>query len=86
MGTKNKLVLRFKRRPKDFTFNELVRFFKIYGFLLENSGATSGSRVQFVNTKRNLQYRVHKPHPSNIIKQYVMKQVAEYLKINKFIE
>ena len=29
MGTKEKLVERFKRQPKDFTFNELTRLFQI---------------------------------------------------------
>jgi len=86
MGTKEKLISRFKRHPKDFTFNELVRLFKIYSFNLEHSGSTSGSRVKFVNKEKDLQYRVHKPHPSNIIKHYVIKQVTEYLKINKFIK
>ena len=85
MGTKDKLIVRFKSQPKDFTFNELVRLFKIYGFSLKNSGSTSGSRVKFVNQEKDLQYRVHKPHPSNIVKMYVIKQVTAYLKINKFI-
>ena len=85
MGIKAKLLARFKKEPKDFTFSELTRLFRMYGFSLENSGSTSGSRVKFVNREMDLQYRIHKPHPSNIIKKYVIKQVLEYLKTNKFV-
>lgn len=83
MGKKDKLIERFKRQPNDFTFDELVKLFAIFGFLLNEN--YSGSRVKFENKARNLQYRVHKPHPSNIVKKYVLKQVAEMLKTNKFI-
>ncbi len=83
MGKKEKLIARFLTQPKDFTFDELIRLFAIFGFVLDEKG--SGSRVKFENKAKNLQYRVHKPHPSNIIKTYVLKQVAELLKTNKFI-
>lgn len=86
MGTKEKLIERFKCLPKDFTFDELSRLFKIFGFDISNKGATSGSRVEFVNEEKNLSYIAHKPHPSNIIKGYVMRQVLDYLKSNGFIK
>ena len=31
-------------------------------------------------------YIMHKPHPSNIIKGYVMKQLLAYIRENKLIE
>lgn len=38
------------------------------------------------NVERSLSYNVHKPHPANAIKSYVMKQVLEFLIDNNFIE
>ena len=32
MSTKEKLIKRFMRQPKDFTWDELVRLFGIFGF------------------------------------------------------
>jgi hypothetical protein len=84
MSTKDKLIERFKKQPKDFSFEELVRLFGILGFTIDNKGKTSGSRVLF--EKGEDSYVVHKPHPSNIIKGYVMKQILDYLTDNNFIE
>ena len=85
MGTKEKLVERFKRQPKDFTFNELTRLFQILGFEVSQKGKTSGSRVEFINHEKDLSYGAHKPHPDSAIKSYVMKQVLEFLTSNKII-
>ena len=78
MGTKEKLIERFMRMPKDFCWDELVRLFGIFGYNIDNKGKTSGSRALFVNGENT--YTVHKPHPGNIVKGYVVKQVYEYLK------
>lgn len=86
MTTKDKLLVRFQKQPKDFTFDELVQLFKIFGFEKGNKGATSGSRIEFVNAEKDMCYIAHKPHPSNIIKGYVMKQVLLFLKANGFIK
>lgn len=83
MGTKEKLIQRFVSQPKDFTWDELVRLFGIFGYEISNKGKTSGSRVIFV--KGESSYTVHKPHPDSIIKSYVIKQVLEFLKNNELI-
>jgi len=80
MSTKDKLIERFKKQPKDFTWDELVRLFGIFGFTVDNQGKTSRSRTVFV--KDNDEIEVHKPHPAKIIKGYVMKNVLNFL-INK---
>lgn len=85
MGTKEKLIERFKRQPKDFTLNELTRLFQVLGFEVSQKGKTSGSRIEFVNSKKELSYGAHKPHPDSAIKSYVMKQVLEFLTSNKLI-
>lgn len=83
MGTKEKLIIRFKSQPRDFTWDEFVRLFNILGFTLGNKGKTSGSRVIFV--KDNYSYIAHKPHPEKYIKSYVIKQTLEFLTKNGLI-
>ena len=83
MGTKDKLIERFNRQPSDFTWDELVRLFSIFGYEINNKGKTSGSRVIFA--KDGSSYTAHKPHPGSIIKGYLMKQVLEFLTKNKLI-
>ena len=56
MSTKEKLIERFKRLPKDFTFDELTRLFGYLGFKLDNKGATSGSRVRFRRGEESLTF------------------------------
>ena len=79
MGKREKLIERFLRQPKDFTFEEMVTLLGYYGFEKYEKGKTSGSRVMFKN-KDSQAIMLHKPHPGNIVKGYAMKQVMEYLK------
>lgn len=83
MGTKEKLILRFKTLPNDFTWTELARLFGSFGYEISNKGKTSGSRVIF--KKGESAYAAHKPHPGSIVKPYVMKQVYEFFKNNGLI-
>ncbi len=85
MGTKEKLIERFKRQPKDFSYDELCRLFLILGFEISHKGKTSGSRVEFINSEKLLSYGAHKPHPDSSIKSYVMKQVLDFLMSNKIL-
>lgn len=77
MGTKDKLIERFKAMPSDFTYEEMVRLFAIFGYHLSNKGKTSGSRISFVNG--NDTYTMHKPHNPPYFKNYAMKQTKQYL-------
>jgi len=83
MSRKDKLIDRFKKQPKDFTWDELVRLFSYFGFVVYNKGKTSGSRVIFSNGEK--EFIMHKPHPKNIIKEASMNNILEFLKDNKFI-
>ena len=71
------MIERFKRQPKDFTWQELVRLLGLFGFEIDNKGKTSGSRTVFVRNDDEIE--VHKPHPSNVIKEYAMKNVLKFL-------
>lgn len=84
MGTKDKLRDRFLSMPKDFTFDEVEKLLSGYGYVKANKGKTSGSRVIFRNgDKRPIM--LHKPHPSNILKSYTLRQVFDDLKEAGFI-
>ncbi|QIU96372.1 type II toxin-antitoxin system HicA family toxin [Bacteroides faecium] len=79
MGTKEKLIERFKTLPTDFTFDEMEKLLNYFGYEKSNKGKTSGSRVIFKN-KAKRPIMIHKPHPGNIIKGYAIKQVYNDLK------
>jgi hypothetical protein len=66
MSRINKLLLRFLSFPTDFTFRELCKLLRHFGFRLSNAGATSGSRVEFVS-KRGESIKVHRPHGREIV-------------------
>jgi hypothetical protein len=78
MSTKEKLKERFLRFPKDFTFDELVRLLGNLGFVLQNKGDTSGSRIAFVKEEDKI--IMHRPHPDNIVKVGVLKCL--YVELN----
>ena len=86
MSRKEKLIKRFLSQPKDFTFQELVTLFSIFGFTVNKKGTTSGSRVEFVNDAAEKSYSMHKPHPSNVLKPYAMKQALDFLKDENFVK
>jgi hypothetical protein len=86
MSTKEKLIKRFLRLPKDFTYQELRRLLDNYGYIEETKGKTSGSRVMFYNKDREHAIMIHKPHPGNIIKAYVLKYILQELKALGFID
>lgn len=75
MGRKEKLVNRFLSSPKDFTFDEVVTLLHFFDFEQMKTGKTGGSRVRFRNEKLNKEFKMHKPHPSNILKMYQLNDI-----------
>jgi hypothetical protein len=80
MSRADKLVKRLLGNPKDFTFSELTTLLTGLGYQLSNSGSTSGSAVRFINSKTGHIIRLHRPHPSPVLKQYVVKFIINELK------
>ena len=66
MSKTEKLLQRFLSKPKDFTFEELSRLLKSFGYEEAKTGKTSGSRISFYNSKLDDMIKFHKPHPSSI--------------------
>ncbi len=79
MSKKDKLLIKFLENPprRDLTFKELttlllsLNFEKIEG---------AGSAVKFYNKEKDLLINLHKPHPSDILKVYLVKQIQNKLK------
>jgi hypothetical protein len=86
MSSYEKLLERFLKFPKDFTWDELNRLLNKYGYYQYTKGKTSGSRVAFEKEDSNISLDLHKPHPQNILKPYQMKDVLEFLKRIKIIK
>jgi len=74
MSKKDKLLSRFLQTPpkKDLTFKELDALLNSCGFVkLEGAG----SAVKFYHKDKDILINLHKPHPSDILKVYLIKQV-----------
>lgn len=83
MSKKEKLIARLLSLPKDFTYDEMRTLLCSLGFEERSKGKTSGSRVEYVRNKDTI--LLHKPHPSNHLKPYQVKQIIEVLKTLKLI-
>ncbi|HMS69804.1 MAG TPA: type II toxin-antitoxin system HicA family toxin [Saprospiraceae bacterium] len=78
MSSKEKLKQRFLTMPKNFHYNEMVKLLGDFGYQELKIGKTSGSRVKFVNEVGD-QIRMHKPHPTGILKAYQLKEIKDKL-------
>ena len=79
MSKKDKLLTKFLENPprKDLTFKELTTLLLSLDF--EKIEGT-GSAVKFYNKEKDLLINLHKPHPSDILKVYLVKQIQNKLK------
>lgn len=80
MSRIEKEIERLKSKPKDFTYDEAKKILNNFGFIENNKGKTSGSRVKFINNQ-NMIIELHKPHPNNILKPYQINILVN--KLNK---
>lgn len=80
MSKLEKLLRRLYSRPKDFTYQEAKTLLEQLGFVEYNQGKTSGSRVSFIDNKTKVKIKIHKPHPTSILKPYQIQIILEELK------
>ena len=69
MSKLEKQIERLKSKPKDYTYDEAKFMLNKMGYIENNKGKTSGSKVVFIN-KNNVKIELHKPHPRKILKPY----------------
>lgn len=74
MSKSDKLLKKFLKTPplKDLTFSELETLLCSCGFIKIDG---TGSAVKFYNKEKNILINLHKPHPSNILKVYLIRQM-----------
>ncbi|WP_366940980.1 type II toxin-antitoxin system HicA family toxin [uncultured Chitinophaga sp.] len=78
MSRQEKLLARFLAVPVDFTWDELVSIMRLFGFMEIHKGHTGGSRRKFTDVSGRL-VLFHKPHPGNVVKRYVLKDLIRFL-------
>lgn len=72
MSRQNKLLERLLSRPSDFTWQELCKLLNGFGFEVLKG---KGSRRKFLHRATQQLIIVHEPHPQNIVKEYIIKDV-----------
>ena len=79
MSKKDKLIKKFLEVPpkRDLTFSQLETLLLSYGFI-KIEGA--GSAVKFYHKEQDVLINLHKPHPTDILKVYLIKQIQVKLK------
>ena len=77
MSTYQKTLDKFLKRPtrKDLTFQDLKIILSGLGFTMQER---EGSRVAFIKEGED-PISLHKPHPGNEIKVYMVKQLQEHI-------
>ena len=78
MSKIEKEIERLKSKPKDYTYDEAKSLLNKLGFIENNKGRTSGSRVEFTDIEKR-KILLHKPHPKNIIKPYKIIEIINQL-------
>lgn len=86
MSKFEKELERLKSKPKDYTYDEAKSLLNKLGFIENNKGKTSGSRVMFRNYNSTIHIELHKPHPRNILKPYQLKDIIENLRNGGLIQ
>jgi hypothetical protein len=66
--------------PRDYTYDEARYLLGQLGFLEDNKGKTSGSRVEFFREDDNASILLHKPHPGNDMNLARVKGLIRALK------
>lgn len=76
MSKSDKLLLRLRSVPADFTWSELVTALRGLGF--RDISDKPGSYRTFANVAGRKIF-LHEPHPSNILKKYALRKVIAAL-------
>lgn len=85
MSRHEKSISRLLSVPKDYTWDELIKILSAFGYDEVKGGKTGGSRRRFADKSKNI-ITLHKPHPSNIVKGYAIREVIVELKAKGYIK
>ena len=80
MSKVEKLIEKLKSRPKDFSWDEMIKVLSHFGFEPLPKGKTGGSRRKFTNENKEI-LSLHEPHPQKVLKSYQIDMIIERLKL-----
>jgi len=80
MGRTEKALTRLLSVPRNYSYKELKMMLASYGYKEYYRGKTSGSRVTLISEKSNHIIKLHKPHNSQSLKEYQIKQIISGLR------
>lgn len=88
MSKSDKLLERLLKKPppSDFTWDELCKVLKGFGYRQLKQGKTGGSRRKFFNDDKDLLINCHEPHPHSEVDKGCLAYVAEHLQASGFIK
>lgn len=76
MSQIKKLRDRLLSKPTDFTWQQLVKLLRSYGYEeLEKEGSRKCFEAEGLP-----RIRMHKPHPGNVLKAYQVREIIDLLK------
>ena len=79
MGKEEKMVQWLLSLPADYSYSEARALALRFGYIEQNKGSTSGSRVIFFRPYDKRKILLHKPHPGDIMKKYAVRQFLDRL-------
>jgi hypothetical protein len=77
MSRRDKAVARLMALPKDYTWEEAVALLKSLDFDVYTN---DGSRVKFFRERDQAVISLHKPHPRNTMKSYMVTMIRDKLR------
>lgn len=72
-----------KNKQRNITFEEMVLLLEHYGYIQDNKGKTSGSRMRF-RLDGHADILIHRPHPQKELKEYIVKDLHDLLEMEGF--
>lgn len=82
MSKHEKLLKRIAEVPSDLRWSELVSLMKSLGYTLEQG---AGSRRKFIHKFTGARFNMHEPHPTGILKAYQVRDILEFLILEKHL-
>lgn len=80
MSKVEKLIEKLKSKPKDFTWDEMIKVLNYFGFEQMAQGKTGGLRLKFMNGNKQI-ISLHEPHPQKVLKWYQLDIIIDFLKL-----
>lgn len=78
MSRSDKLIIRIKNKPKDFSWSELRQLMSLFGYKELNG---NGSRKKFIHSQTKKVLAMHKRHPDDTLLLYQINDVISFLEI-----